>query len=151
MNKIHFQLVTPERTVLEEELDSLSCPTELGQITILPSHVPLVATITPGELIARAGEKEHSIAVSGGFVEIRPNNQVIVLADAAEHYYEIDTKRAEEAVKRAQVAMKEKAMSAEEYARVAASLQQSLSRLNIARKHSHRRTAPLSGEGVFKE
>jgi len=52
MFKIHFQLVTPERTVLNQELDSLSCLTILGQITILPNHIPLVATLTVGELVA---------------------------------------------------------------------------------------------------
>lgn len=150
-NLINFKLVTPERTVLNEELDSLSCPTTLGQITILPGHIPLVATLVAGELIAREGGKEHNIAVTGGFIEVRPNNQVIALADAAEHHYEINIQKTEEAAKRAQAAMAEKKMSAEEYAKVAASLNQSLTRLNIARKHSHRRTAPITGEGVFKE
>lgn len=150
MNKLNFQLVTPERTVLNEELDSLSCPTTLGQITVLPGHIPLVATLTTGELIAKSGGKEHFINVTGGFIEVRPNNQVVALADAAEHHYEIDVQKTEEGVKRAQAAMRETKMSSAEYAKVAASLNQSLSRLNIARKHSHRRQ-PITGEGVFKE
>ena len=151
MNKLHFQLVTPERTVLNEELDSLSCPTTLGQITVLPGHIPLVATLVAGELIAKNQGKEHNIAVTGGFIEVRPNNEVVALADAAEHHYEINVQKTEEAVKRAQAAIKETKMSAEEYAKVAVSLNQSLSRLNIARKHSHRRDAPITGEGVLKE
>lgn len=151
MNKLDFQLVTPERTVLNEELDSLSCPTTLGQITILPNHIPLVATLTAGELVAKTDGKDNFIHVSGGFIEVRPGNKIVALADAAEHHYEIDVQKTEEAVKRAQTAMKETKMSSAEYARVAASLNQSLSRLNIARKHSHRRTAPITGEGVFKE
>jgi F-type H+-transporting ATPase subunit epsilon len=151
MQKLHFQLVTPERTVLNQELDSLSCPTTLGQITILPGHIPLVATLTAGELIAKNQGKEEFIAVAGGFIEVRPNNQVVALADAAQHHYEIDVQKTEEAVQRAQKAITETKMSSEEYAKVAASLNQSLSRLNIARKHSHRRTAPITGEGVFKE
>jgi F-type H+-transporting ATPase subunit epsilon len=151
MSKLSFQLVTPERTVLNEELDSLSCPTTLGQITILPGHIPLVATLTAGELVAKSGGKESNIAVTGGFIEVRANNQVVALADAAEHHYEIDVKRTEEAIKRARTAMKETKMSSAEYAKVAASLNQSLSRLNIARKHSHQRTTPITGEGVFKE
>ena len=99
MNKLSFQLVTPERTVLSEELDSLSCPTTLGQITILPGHIPLVATLVAGELIAKSGGKESNIAVTGGFIEVRPNNQVVALADAAEHHYEIDVQKTEDAVK----------------------------------------------------
>ena len=150
-NRIHFQLVTPERTVLSEELDSLTCPTTMGQMTILPNHIPLVATLTAGELVAKIGGKEHNIAVSGGFMEVRKDSQVIALADTAEHHHEIDLVRTEEAISRAKTARKEKKMSAEEYAKVAASLQQNLSRLRVARKHSHRRGTPLSGEGVFKE
>ncbi len=150
MSKINFQLVTPERTVLQEELDSLSCPTTMGQITILPNHIPLVATLTPGELVARIDHKEHFIHVTGGFIEVRLNNEVVALADAAEHHHEIDIDKAEEAIERAKQAMKEKTMSAEEYARVAAILQQSLTRLNIARKHAHRR-GPLSGQGTLSE
>ncbi len=145
MNKIHFQLVTPERTVLNEELDSLSCPTTMGQITILPGHIPLVASLVPGELIARAGGKEHNIAVAGGFIEVKAGNKVTALADAAAHHFEIDVQKTEEAVKRAQTAIKESKMSSAEYAKVAASLNLSLSRLNIARKHSHRRAPQVGG------
>jgi F-type H+-transporting ATPase subunit epsilon len=150
MPKLHLQLVTPEKTVLNEELDSLSCPTELGQITVLPGHIPLVATLTPGELIARSDKNEHFIHVAGGFVEVKAGDKVTILADTAEHASDIDIKATEEAVKRAQEAMKEKTLSSEEYAKVAASLNQSLMKLNIARKHSHRRS-PITGEGVFKE
>lgn len=150
MTKLHFQLVTPERTVLNEELDSLSCPTSLGQITILPGHIPLVANLVAGELIARTDHQEHNIAVTGGFIEVGGKDQVVALADAAEHHYEIDTQKAEEAVKRAQKAMTETKMSSEEYAKVAASLNQSLTRLNIARKHSHRRQ-PITGQGALNE
>lgn len=151
MQKLHFQLVTPERTVLNEELDSLSCPTTLGQITVLPGHIPLVATLVSGEMHAKTGGQEHFIHVAGGFIEVRPNNQVVALADAAQHHYEIDVQKTEEAVKRAQAAMKETHMSSAEYARVAASLNQSLAKLNIARKHSHRRGAPITGQGNLEE
>jgi F-type H+-transporting ATPase subunit epsilon len=149
-NLIHFTLVTPERTVLSEELDSLSCPTELGQITILPNHVALVANLVSGELVAKNEGKEHFINVTGGFVEIRPHNEVIVLADAAEHHYEIDEQRALEAKKRAETEIREKKLSGAEYAKVSAVLERNLTRVNIARKHSHRRS-PMTSEGIFKE
>jgi F-type H+-transporting ATPase subunit epsilon len=152
MASLSFQLVTPERTLLNEELDSLSVPTELGQITVLPGHIPLVATLMPGELIGRSKGAEHFIHVAGGFLEVRSGNEVVILADAAEHFYEIDIKLAEEAKAKAEETMKRRnTLSDEEYARVAVSLERSLSRLNIARKHAHRRTAPITGEGVRKE
>lgn len=151
MNTLHFQLVTPEGVILEKELKSITCPTTLGEISILPGHVPLVATLKSGELIAKDNSGSESLHVAGGFIEIKPGNKVIALADSAEHATEIDETRAEEAKIRAQKTLAEARMSDEEYAQAAASLERSLSRLRIARKHSHRRTSPITGEGVFKE
>jgi F-type H+-transporting ATPase subunit epsilon len=150
MSTINFKLVTPERIVLEKELSSLSCPTTLGQITVLPHHSPLVATLSPGELVAKTGDNEFVINVTGGFVQVRKGDEVVVLADAAEHSHEISLTRAEEARKRAESAMKEVHLSDEEYAKVAASLERSLMRINIARKHSHRKN-PLIDQGTFSE
>ncbi|MBI3232401.1 MAG: ATP synthase F1 subunit epsilon [Candidatus Doudnabacteria bacterium] len=147
---INFQLVTPERTVLSQELTSLSCPTTLGQITILPNHIPLVATLTPGELHAKTEKEDFFLHVSGGFVEVKQGSEVVVLADAAEHFHEIDLKRAEEARTRAEAAMKKIQLSEEEYAKVAASLERSLARTKIQRRHAHKKT-PITGEGVFNE
>ena len=150
MSLINLKLVTPERTVLSQELDSLSCPTTLGQITILPHHAPLVATLIPGELMAKSKGEEFFINVTGGFVQVDKNSQVTVLADAAEHFFEINVDRAEEARKRAAARLKQISTSDREYAKVAASLEKSLMRMNIARKRSHRK-APLTGEGLFSE
>lgn len=147
---IQFQLVTPERVVLKKELTSLSCPTTLGEITILPHHAELIATLVPGELHAKTQTDDFFLHVAGGFVKVRSGNEVIVLADAAEHFHEIDAKRAQEAAERAKKAMAEQILSDEEYAKVAASLERSLARLNVKRKHAHRQ-APITGEGVFNE
>ncbi len=149
MNKINFKLVTPERTVLSEELASLSCPTTMGYITILPHHIPLVATLTAGELHAKHTNGENSyIFVSGGFAEVKAGNQVIILADSAEHHYEIDAQRAEAAKKRAEQEIAERKMSEEEYAHVSAALERSLLRINVVKKRSHRKN-PISGSGII--
>ena len=150
MNSIRFQLVTPERVVLKDELLSLSCPTTLGQITILPGHVPLVATLASGELIARSGAGEKYLHVSGGFIEVKPGNEVIALADSAEHAHEIDEAATEEAKRKAQEVLARSHASDEEYAQAAASLERSLSRLRVSRKRSHR-TNPITSEGTLKE
>lgn len=150
MNSINLKLVTPERTVLSKELESLSCPTALGQITILPNHAPLVATLIPGELVARNQGEEFFINVTGGFIQIDKNSTVTILADAAEHFFEINLDRAEEARKRAAAKLREVKSSDQEYAKVAASLEKSLMRINIARKRASRK-APITGEGVRLE
>jgi F-type H+-transporting ATPase subunit epsilon len=152
MNTFKFQLVTPEKTALSEELVSLRCPTRMGEITILPNHAPLIAQLVAGELVAiNNSGKESMLHVAGGFIEIKPHNEVIALADSAEHFYEIDEARAQNAIQRAQKIMKETKLSSEEYALAAASLDRSLSRLKVSRKHSHRRTAGITGQGILEE
>jgi F-type H+-transporting ATPase subunit epsilon len=151
MAQLHLQLVTPQREVLKQDLDSLSCPTTLGQITILPGHIPLVATLTSGELVARNGAEEANIHVAGGFVEVRPDNQIVILADAAEHFYEIDEQRAEEAKKRAEELLRQSNISDEEYVTAAAMLERNLSRLNVVRKHARRRSRPITSQGIMEE
>ena len=139
MDKLHFQLVTPERTVLNQELASLTCPTTLGEITILPGHVPLVAQLQAGEIHAKSEKDDFFMFVSGGFVQVNPDSKVIILADSAEHHYEIDEQRALEAKQRAEKELSEKRTGSQEYAAVAASLEKSLGRINVARKHAHRK------------
>lgn|SRR3989338_1100498 len=151
MSNLHLQLVTPERTVLSETLDSLTCPTTMGEITILPGHAALLAELIPGELIARVGNTSHNIHVAGGFVQIKPNSEVSILADTAEHALEIDTERAEEAAKKAKETLNKVTPQDELYAAASASLERNLSRLRVAKKHAHRRTSPITGEGVLKK
>jgi F-type H+-transporting ATPase subunit epsilon len=151
MAKLHLQLVTPQRVVLNEELDSVSCPTVQGQITVLPGHIPLVATLKPGELVARNGQGEHNIHVDGGFVEIKSGNQVVILADAAEHIAELDETKIQQAAQRAKELLQQSNASDEEYALAAASLEKNLSRLRILRKHAHRTQRPVTSEGILHE
>ena len=81
---INFKIITPERIMLETEADSLTVPTELGEITILKNHLPIVANLVPGEIKFKKGGQEQFFAVSSGVIEVRENNNVVVLADAAE-------------------------------------------------------------------
>lgn len=156
MSKIHLQLVTPERTLLTEEVASLVCPTTEGQIMILPGHAPIIATLKSGELVARDNDHgEHNIHVAGGFVQVQQSadgksSEIIILADAAEHFYEIDIARAEQSKQEAENTLREQNLSDEEYALAAVMLQRNLSRINIARKHAHRKTR-ITNEGVFHD
>lgn len=149
--KLHIRVVSPERVLLEMDAESLSVPTPEGQITILPNHIPIVSIIKPGELIAKNERLEEYISVSGGFLEIKPHSEVAILADAAERYFEIDIERAEKAKQRAMEALQSTRLSEQEYASTLASLERSLSRINIARKRSHRRKSAVTGEGVLED
>lgn len=133
--KIKFKIVTPERTVFEEEIDQATLPVTNGEVTILPNHRSYIASLKAGgEIVLKKSGEEISLAVAGGFIEFADNN-LVVLADRAERAEEIDLKRAEEARARAEALMKEKIADSGEYARVAAAVEKELARIKVARKH----------------
>lgn len=141
MKKIKFKIVTAERTVFEDDIFQATLPIEGGEVTILPDHIPYIGSLKAGEIILHKDATQGeivSIAVAGGFVELH-ENQLTILADAAERSEEIDLKQAEEARLRAEELLKQKqALSAEEYGRVAAALERELARVKVARKHHSR-------------
>ncbi|GAG21047.1 unnamed protein product, partial [marine sediment metagenome] len=101
MSSLKLDIVTAERVVYSDEADVVVAPGIDGQLGILPHHAPLMTTLQPGELRVRKGGEEFSLAISGGFLEVRPD-RVIILADTAERAEEIDVSRAEEAKRRAE-------------------------------------------------
>ena len=107
MASIRFKIVTPERTVVEEEIYQITLPVEGGEVTLLPDHVPYIGAITAGEIVLRKtiGGEEESLATSGGFVEFH-DNTLVILADTAERAEEIDLARAEQAKVRAEDRLK---------------------------------------------
>jgi len=86
---IQLKVVTPEKIILEEEVFSVSLPTTEGEIGILPRHIPLVADLKSGDVVATNKEGDIPIAIVGGFVEVKNDDEgntvVVVLADFAEH------------------------------------------------------------------
>lgn len=136
--KITFKIITPEKIMFQEKIDFVTLDTRSGVITILPEHIPLISVLKPGEMLVHKDGDIIPLVVLGGFVEVRKNSEVIVLADSAERAEEIDVKKAEEARERAEKLAKEKStMNDLEYARVAASLEKELARLRVARKYRH--------------
>jgi len=96
-----FEIVTPERIVLKEEIQQVTAPTRDGEITVLPGHIPLVATLLPGVIeIKKSDGTLEIMSVSGGFIEVL-KDKVVILADTAERAEEIDVDRAREARERA--------------------------------------------------
>ena len=115
MAKLKFKIATPERVVHESAVDSVTCPTEMGEVTVLPNHIPLVANLKAGELKTLRDGEEKFFALSGGFLEVRPRNEIVILADTAEASDEIDIARAQEARQRAKKSRAEEFRSEEEY------------------------------------
>ncbi|OGL96225.1 ATP synthase F1 subunit epsilon, partial [Candidatus Uhrbacteria bacterium RIFOXYA2_FULL_41_8] len=103
MQKLHLKIVTPERIVFEDSVDSVSVMTENGEITILPNHVPLVSLLRSGEMRLKDDKQETLLAVSTGLIEVKPGNIIVVLADTAERSDELTL---EEIVKAKDLAQK---------------------------------------------
>lgn len=138
MATIKLDIVTVERSVYSDNVDIVIARGVEGELGILPHHAPLMTMLQPGELIARKGNEEYSLAISGGFLEVRPD-RVIVLADSAERAEEIDIARAEEAKKRAEKMMAEKYAPGVDAGRVEAALRRSLVRIKVSERRKKRR------------
>lgn len=133
--KIKFKIATPERVVYEEEINQITLPTKMGEITILPNHIPLVSSLMPGEILIKKGKEEIPLAVSGGFVEFH-NNNLVILADTAERVEEIDIKRAEAARQKAKDILEKKQYADEvDFTALAARMEKELARLKVAKKY----------------
>jgi len=137
MPGIKLDIVTAERVVYSAEVDEVVAPGAEGQLGILPHHAPLMTILQGGELIVKKGGQEESLAISGGFLEVRPDH-VIVLADQAERAEEIDAARAEEARKRAEERLKQKPSGTDEQ-RAEAALRRAMVRLSVLEKIKTRR------------
>jgi F-type H+-transporting ATPase subunit epsilon len=151
---LRLDIVTVERLVYSEDVDMVIAPGIEGQLGILPSHAPLLTALTFGELRAKRGDGEESFAISGGFMEVQPD-QVIVLADTAERAEEIDLERAEAARRRAEERLRVRARDGVDFTRADSALHRSLIRIKVAetrRKRSGRRAERIPpGAGTSSE
>ena len=137
MATFRLELVTAERMVYSDDVDMVIAWGLEGQLGILPHHAPLMTMLQPGELIIKKDNEESYMAVSGGFLEVRPD-KVIILADACERAEEIDLARAEEAKRRAGEIMEAPSPETDSAAAEAA-LRRSLVRLKVAEKIRRKR------------
>jgi F-type H+-transporting ATPase subunit epsilon len=137
-----LEIVTAERMIFSDDVSAVIAWGVKGQLGILPHHAPLMTILQPGDLMIRKDKEEEYVAISGGFLEVRPD-KVIILADACERVDEIDIARAEEAKKRAQETLKTAAPLTIDTAAAEAALRRSLARLKVAEKK--RRQPPRVG------
>ncbi|TAL51276.1 ATP synthase F1 subunit epsilon [Patescibacteria group bacterium] len=135
MKKLHLSIVTPERIVYEDEVDSVSVMTDMGEVTVLPDHIPLVANLRAGELTLRKDGAVEYLVASTGFLEVRPGNKLVVLADTAERAEELELEKIEEARERARQLLEEKRhVDDVAFADAAAILERELARHRVAMK-----------------
>ena len=100
-DKITLRIVTPSRLVLDEEVDEVTAPGELGEFGVLPNHIAFLTTLVPGELSFKQGAAKTTLAISGGYAEVL-DNVMTVLASSAEFPDEIDIPRSQRAREQAE-------------------------------------------------
>jgi F-type H+-transporting ATPase subunit epsilon len=136
-DKIRLRVVTPGRMLLDEEVDEVTAPGELGEFGVLPNHIAFLSTLLPGEMSFKQGATKHTLAVSGGYAEVL-DNVMTVLAPAAEYSAEIDASRAQRAKERAEKRLVELNREEKDWEIAEAALQRALVRLQVASKEARR-------------
>ncbi len=128
--QINLEVVTPERRVIAEAVDSVNVPGLNGELGILPGHTPLISQLQTGVLSYMQGGATHRLHVSGGFVEVNAD-RVSVLAEIAEHPEEIDAARARLTRENAEKALSAFSGTEEEFEVARARLERSVVRLQL--------------------
>lgn len=136
--QLQLRIVTPEKLILEELVDQVTIPTTEGEITILPDHIPLIASIKSGDIVAVSKGEYIPMAVVGGFVETKKEEgltEVTILADFAEHVSLISDTEIEKAKIRAEELISQAANNeVVDFEHFETELERSLNRIKIADK-----------------
>lgn len=146
MATIRLDFVSQDHMVFSEDVSEIIAPGIDGQLGILPKHAPFMTILAPGEVIVkREGQADIYFAVSGGWMEVRPDKATI-LARTAERSDEINLQRAEAARARAEELLAQ-GVEREERASLEMSLKRSLIRMKVAgRRSGWRPTGPGTGD-----
>ncbi|WP_138420729.1 F0F1 ATP synthase subunit epsilon [Aquibacillus sediminis] len=129
MKTLTVSVVTPDGPVLEDSFEMVSCKAENGELGILPGHIPLVAPLTISAVRLKGESDTERVAVSGGFLEVRPE-KVTILAQSAEKPSEIDVERARKAKERAERRLKAKQDDVD-FRRAEYALKRAINRLKV--------------------
>jgi F-type H+-transporting ATPase subunit epsilon len=127
---LQLQIVSADRSLVNEQVDEVQIPGSEGYLGILPGHTPLLATLQVGQLWYRQGQEKHYLAIAFGFAEVQPD-RVTILAQIAESAAEIDIARAEAARRRAEERLA-KATVDMDFERARIALLKALVRLQVA-------------------
>lgn len=131
MKTVLVNVVTPDGPVYDADVEMVSVKAQSGELGILPGHIPMVAPLKIGAVRLKRGSETELVAVSGGFIEVRPD-KVTILAQAAETGESIDVARAEAAKKRAEERLNQKTDEID-FKRAELALQRAINRLNVTK------------------
>ncbi len=143
---LHFQLITPDETVYDGNVVSVTLPSADGEITVLEKHIPIISTLMPGSMVVRNEKGEMIFAVSRGVIEV-DGGSVRVLSDIADRADSLEEEAVEAAKAKAEKLMTEKSEDAMSFAEATALLDRELARLKTVRRYRARRAyMPTPGQ-----
>ncbi|AOZ93209.1 F0F1 ATP synthase subunit epsilon [Paenibacillus crassostreae] len=137
MSTFLLEIITPDHLAYSGEVDGLTVRGIEGELGILPGHIPFITPLQVAPINIKIGKEYTSIAVSGGFVEVR-KDKVVVLAESAELETEIDVERAIAAKERAErrIGAKKRHQADIDFERAELALKRAMNRINV---YSHLR------------
>jgi F-type H+-transporting ATPase subunit epsilon len=130
---IELEVVTPQRHVLDENVQSIEMPGKDGYLGILPGHAPLLTELGVGVLTYQKGAETRRLTVIGGYAEVLPD-RVIVLAELSERAEEIDVARVQAARDRAQAELARAGSPEVDWQQASLALERALARLQASGK-----------------
>ncbi|MDE2030982.1 MAG: ATP synthase F1 subunit epsilon [Patescibacteria group bacterium] len=136
--QLQLKIITPEKLILDEMVDAVTIPTANGEISVLADHVPLIAELSSGDVVAISSGEHIPMAVVGGFIEVKKDGDVTtcaILADFAEHVADITDEMIAKAKQKAEELSKQ-AENKEivDFEHFESELERSLTRVKIADK-----------------
>ncbi|WNS75271.1 F0F1 ATP synthase subunit epsilon [Bacillus sp. DTU_2020_1000418_1_SI_GHA_SEK_038] len=134
MKTIKVSVVTPDGPVYESDVEMVSTKAASGELGILPGHIPMVAPLQIGAVRLKNGGNTEFVAVSGGFLEVRPD-KVTILAQSAEQADSIDVDRAVRAKQRAEQRLNDQKRDNVDFKRAELALQRAINRIKVSERN----------------
>jgi len=130
---LNLEIITPERLLVQEEVEMVEARGDLGEFGILPGHITFLTTLDIGEIRYMKGGRTKHLSTSGGFGEV-VDDKVTFLVDTGEFPEEIDLERAKRAMARAETVLKEVSTETSDYKTNEMALMRAIARISVASK-----------------
>ncbi|MGB5893730.1 MAG: F0F1 ATP synthase subunit epsilon [Ignavibacteriaceae bacterium] len=134
MAEINLEIITPEKIIYKDSVDSITVPGTKGMFQVLKDHAPLMSTIEIGVITLKKNDENTYLTTAGGTMEVL-NNNVLILADSVEVINDIDIERAEHAKTRAEENLTRKKEEEIDFVRAELALKRAINRINAREKY----------------
>jgi F-type H+-transporting ATPase subunit epsilon len=132
-----LRIVTPERELVDEEVEEVTAPGAAGEFGVLPDHIAFLTVLVPGRLIYKSGGRRHVVAIFGGYAEVA-DNVMTVLADGAERAGDIDVEAARRAMAEAETSLARLDATAPDFEIIRRAIEQQRARIAAAAEPADR-------------